>query len=457
MVYTQAGTERRTPQRDPSGIGVGTPNHLIHNSVRTNGQTGLRFAMRQGDSRLEIRVNFINIGPDSLPPGALQQNDVFADIRLTGAGVHTLDGITIKLTVRNQNAAGGRDVIPLLPYWFFNRVELQANGSFTDDTIYPTQMYLRHTHAHMFDDVKALESEWIGMEAATSFTRSDPRTLWNCYDEDGIAIPAASSKDYFIPLHNFLTTTSLFMPTKQQDPRVRFYFAANPIRSDNDPADLAGTPIRLEGMLAILRGIIYENEILLNLSAYYSSISIVMPTIVHERQVIDIKTASTGVEISDQGLTSLNGEYVGFFVWLQRGNATREQLYSSNNTWTLPTQAWLPLDNISLKDSSGNPIGFNAIPGGYIKGTLMKEAFPQCSMSAMKDVYFFPFAKNLIASLADGLPSGGMYFDSNFTMSVTPGPIAANPATLNFQLWVFGFRKAQFIMSDSGLFTVKKQ
>lgn len=453
MVYTQAGTNRNG-HRDPSSIGCRAPNHLIHNSIRSNG--AVRFAMRAGDSRLQIRENFINLGPDSLPPGGLTQSDVFFDIRLTGAGVHTLTEMVLQMTVRNQNAPGGNGVIPLLPEYFFNRIELQSNGAFTDDTIYPMQMYLRRCFAHLPANLKIMSSEWTGMEASNSFSRSDPRTTWNCYDEDGIAIPAGASKDYFLPLYNFLSTTSLFLPSKQQDPRLRFYLAANPIRSDNNAADLAGTPLLLQGAVLILKGIIYENEILLGLADHYTSITTIMPTVVHERQVIDIKNATTGVELSDLQLTSLNGEYVGFFMFLMRGNATREELYSSNNTYTPATESWLPIRNVSLKDSSGNPIGFNNIPGGFLKGTATAHSFPECFMPALKNVYFFPFAKNLMASMVEGLPSGGMYFDSNFTISVTPDVITPNPATLNFQLWIFGIRKAQLIMSESGLFTVKK-
>lgn len=453
MVYTQAGTKRNV--QDPGALGVPAPNHLVHNSVRSTGQ--FRFAMRPGDSRLQIRENFINLGPDSLPPGGLAQDDVFFDFRLTGSGVHTLTEAVLQMTVKNTNPAAGRGVIPLLPYWFLNRLEIQSNGSFTDDTIYPPQMYLRHCHAHMPAKLKSLESEWLGMQAQSSFSRSDPRTLWNCWDEDGIPIPANSSKEYFLPLYNFITTTSLFLPSKQQDPRFRFYLARNPIRSDNDPLDLNGTPLLLQGVLLILKGIIYANEVLLSLADHYSSITTFMPTITHERQVIDIKSAAENVEISDQSLTSLNGEYVGMFIWFQRGNASREGLYASNTTYTAASEAWLPIKSFSIKDSSGNPIGFNNIPGGFIKGTATALAFPDCDMSAMKNIYFIPFAKNLTSSLVEGLPSGGLAFDSNFTLSIVPGPITPNVLTQNFQIWVFGLRKANFIVSDSGLFTIKKQ
>lgn len=454
MVYTQGG-RRRKHKQDVLSIGVKTPNHLPHNSIRS--ADGFTFAMRPGDSRLQLRENVINLGPDSLPPGGLAQNDVFFDFRLTGSGVHTLTEITLNMTVRNTNPALGRAVIPLLPYFFFNRMEFQSNGSFTDDTLYPWQWYLRHTHAHQREKLKQQEAEWIGMETASSFSRGDPRTTWNCYDEDGIAIAAGESRQYFLPIYSFLSTSSLFLPSKQQDPRIRSYLASNPIRSDNDPLDLAGTPLRLEGALMILKGIIYEIEILNNLAEHYSTFDTMMPTIVHERQVIDIKNATQGVELSDLALTSLNGEYVGFFFWLQRGNATREKLYNSNNTWTAIDQGWLPLDKFSLKDSSGNPIGFNQIPGGYVKSSILADSFPNCDMNAMKDVYFFAFARDLMASLVDGRPSGGMDFDSNFTCSVVPGPITANPATLNFQLHIFGLRKAIFVMTKEGLFAIKKQ
>lgn len=442
----------RKRRRTNNGGSVDTTNHLVHDQVVQS--NGVRYAMRAGDTRLGLRVNFINIGPDSLPPGGFMQDDVFFDIRVTGAGVHTVDEMVLQMDVRNQSV---NPVIPLLSPWFFNRYEVQANGSFTDDTIYPQQMYLRHCHAHMPASIKATCSEWIGMEASTSFSRSDPRTTWNCYDEDGVPIPAGGSRKYFIPLYNFLSTTSLFLPCKRQDPRLRFYLHRNPIRSDNDPADLAGTPLRLEGALLIMKGVVYENEVLIALNDHYKKVNTVMPTIVHERQVVDIKNAAPGVEIPDQPLTSLNGDYVGFFLTLVRGNASREQLYSSNNTWTAISQGWLPINTVSLKDSSGNPIGFNQIPDGFLRGTATGHAFPECFMSALKNVTFFPFAKDLMASLVNGLPSGGMVFDSNFTISITPGTFTPDPATQNYQLWIFGLRKAQFTMDTDGLFTVIKQ
>lgn len=456
MVYTAPGTAlaRQAYDRIHKLLGKCQAPYANHTVAIDKG--GVKWLMKSNHHRRLCRFNCTQLGTDSLPSGYLQVNDVYFDIRITGAPVDTLLKLILHITVTNTNSGTSpTDVIPLLPFFFFNRVEIQANGSFTDDTIYPLQWYYDYINTRNTEQ-KTNQATAIGMDTIGFQSTSSARTTWTTYDEADIAIVAGTQKQYFIPFDiNFFCQAGTFLSCKSVDPRFRFYGALNPICSDNAAADLAGTPLLLNGAEMIVEGILFQSVVREKLVKWYSGGWTLSRVTIHERQILDAKSVSQNSETSDQSLTAFNGEYAGMWITFIRGDATLEQLYGSNRTWTAATQGFLPLTYISLKDSSGNPVNYLKMPSD-----LFRYEFPCCQFEdnavyAFKEIYFYPFAKKCSIALKDGISTGGLMLDANFQLQLFTGTWSAGTTT-SYSIYMNAIRYAILNLTLDGTFSINK-
>lgn len=460
MVYRQEGTEKRA-SKDPTvnALTSSLNNHLRHNYLSGNGSD--KWIMRETDGiRRLARTNQVQLGPDSLPSQGLQINDVFFDIRLTGAGVHTLDRTTLHLTV--QNTLGDppvgetSDLVPMLPQYFFNRIEVQSDGSFTDDTIYPYQLLWDYLHTIGYAE-KSSRAYAVGMTYGTAQEILGTADAV-AYDENEIAIVQGGTQEYFIPIHTFLTTAGTFLPGKTQDPRFRMYLAQNPVCTYNDAAAIAGNGLLLAGAEMILTGVIYSNEILLSVSNHYNSKLCISRVVLHERQLISVKGVTSFAELGDLALTSFNGEYAGMTIYLGRNDATKQQLYMSgrHSEDVVPSIiGWLPLSRIGVIDSSGNPVGYNKEHADYIRADLDALTWPETSYYGEKYAYFLPWATDARTTLSTGQSTGGMVMDSNFTLQLVTGQLPAGLPE-SFTVNCTAMRYGLFQRSGAGTFKITK-
>lgn len=471
MVYQgNARSGRVDPTSD--GNGPARSSHLKHGAIHKQGN-GSSYAMLLSSTKFfRQRKNCVQYGPDSLPPGVFNQPDAFFDIRITGAGVHTVDSMSLRMQISNftptppigTDPASAIRLIPVLPFYWLNRLEVQPNGGTTEDTIYPDQMatdwWLRAS-----TEMKATMGKLVGVNTAGPNSHvAGNFTNQSSYDEDGIWIEAGESREYFVPIHTFLTTCSLFLPAKSQDPRLRFYCAAQPVASDSG----GNARMVLDGADMVISGTLYEGYIVDAMIKHYRTIPTVSRILVHERQNLDVQNAQPFVRANDLSLTVFNGAYAYLTLYMKRNGPAKEYLYDSNRTKTNEDDAapavpvvghdqdnWITLSRFTLTDSNGNPVFYNEIPAQYLSKIIGNEQFPNTFIFGEKNLYLIPFCDDSETTLLTGENSGGMALDSNFQLAIVPGAYDV-VAGDSFSLQINGMRYALLTMTPAGTFTVKK-
>ena len=451
MVYTQDGTIQS--QRDIINTARGQNQAPYCPHGQCFEYDNKRWLMRNNDHRRLARVNCTQLNTDSMPGNYLQVNDTYFDIQITGAPVHTLENLVLHLSVVNQSNAFS--AITMLPFWFFNRIECMANGGFTDDTIYPFSWYQHFVTTNSFEKKTNMSPAiWMQTGSPANLGTSVPfdRAL---YDETNIIIPTGDTRHYYIPFDcNFLVQSNAWLKSKSVNPRFRFYGSLNPQTVDSPAVNF--NILLLNGAELIVSGIIYMPVLADKINTYYQSGQTLTRICLHERQIFDLSSWNAGVETADQSLTAFNGEYAGMWFYYSRAQAAREQLYASQRTATPTTIGWLPITNVSLKDSSGNPVMFLKMGSQLLQNIFPAAQYPESMIQAFKDLYYFPFTRSGSAADVYGLSGGGIRFDAKFQLQSTPAPYVSTVADVAWKQTIHAQRFGILCLTDSGEFKVTK-
>lgn len=429
--------------------------------------------MRKSGCRyFRSRVNFVQYGPDSLPPGIFNQPDAFYDFRITGAGVHTLTGITQRLVISNDSpdfVDGVSDealfqLVPLLPAYWMSRIEIQPDGATTEDTIYSQQL-AEDLWLTIPQNMKSNAGNLIGMNQGSSQPKvTGVRSNQDRLDEDGNGIGPNTSREYFLPMRSMLTQAQIFLPAASQNPRIRSYMAQQPVCSDSSE----DAKMVLQGADCYVSGILYEGDILLAMQAHYQQIPTTSRVLVHERQTLDVKTLTAFEPAAEQSLTVFNGSYWGFNMSILRTGLQNEELYDSGRTKLDGTavdadappnasrRAWIPISRLTLTDSNGNPTFFNNISADFLAKLVCAEQFPETIVYGEKNLYTVPFGHDGCATFETGENTGGMKLDSNFQLQIVPAEFTSGGAGESYRLILNAYRYALLTMAPNGTFSVNK-
>lgn len=449
MVYTQDGTIASQRDLINTARGKNQASYAPHGQCFEYGDK--RWLMRNNDHRRLARVNCTQLNTDSMPANYLQINDAYFDIQITGAPVHTLENIILHLSV--INTAPLLAAIPMLPFYWFNRVECMSNGGFTDDTIYPFSWYQHFITVNGLEK-KTNMSPALWMQTGSFVDVSAGYGAKTLYDESAITLAAGATRQYYIPFDcNFLVQCNTWLKSKSVNPKFRFYGALNPQCSDS-PA-VATNALLVNGAEFIVCGIVYMPTLADKINMYYSSGQTLSRVCLHERQIFDISSYTPGVETSDQSLTAFNGEYAGMWFYVSRAEASREQLYASQRTATNNTIGWLPISNVSLKDSSGNPVMFLKMGSQLLQNIFQAAQYPDSAVQTYKDLYYFPFSRSGVAADMYGLSGGGIRFDAKFQLQVTAGTYTAGVTTA-WKEAIYAQRYGILCLTEYGEFKVTK-
>jgi hypothetical protein len=412
--------------------------------------------MTPDDSRRDVRQNTNQMQVQTLNTSWSIQADTFFDAKLTGAPVHTLQDWYLHMTWQNTSV---NDIIPMLPFWFFNRWEVMANGSSNDDTIYPQQMLIDYLMWLETDTERMNRGPTVGMDDSSSPGTASVAGINGIgqYDESPAAVPAGTTKEYYIPLICFLTQCNLWLPTKGVDPIVRCYGNVNAICSDNEAADLTASPPNwsLSQCEMYVTGIVYAAPLMQRLNAYYQRTELVVRVLTHERATQSISALTPGEPTADFSMNAIAGEYMMLAAVVLRGNASREQFYSSNRTYAAATQGWMPVDQISLTDSSGNPVNFLNMKTDFHRLAQGSTFFTHTCYWGYKNIVPYVFGVKPLTTFRTGRSTGGLALDGNFKLNVIPRPYTAGTTT-NWSLTVYGMRYALLTLTHRGALHLQK-
>jgi len=456
MVFQPPGLRVGSTGRDPSAIYQPPSVYVKHMSFNA-GAHGQSFTIRPADCRRNVRLTIQNASVKNFDVNFGVTADVMFDAEFNGAPVHTLIDVYLHWFLVNTQPVGGRTVTPMAPFAFFNRHEVMANGSFTDDTIYPEQLYLDYWNWLSGDLERSARARTMGMETKDRPQNdTNTKTVETMYDEAYAGIAPQGRREYFFPLINFMTTSSIWLPTKLVDPKVRVYSRFNPVRSDNDPLDIATPQLRFEKMEMIYVGLLYEPAIMERISmAMKSKSAHYTRCLVHDRMQQSIQSIATDTYLTDFQLTALSGEYATMTVFINRNNATTEgKLYGCNRTWTATTGSPLEMGKVTFNDSSGYPVFYNDFPASALK--VMKcSAYESPFISDVKEYYEFIFCADPTTTTQSGISTGGLAMDGNFILKLQLSPFTVG-ATTSVEMNVLARRYAILQCKANGSYVLTK-
>jgi len=461
--------------RDLGGnTGLARSKHNPHNiRFGGNGRTGSYAMLESSTSYFRGMWNHIQFGADSLPSGVFQSDGVFFEGRLTGAGVDTVLAITLRIRIQNVNGGDPTDpalsFTTVIPQYMVIRIEILPDGSATEDTIYPDQLFMDQA-AHMNIATKALIGGQMGWDTTGPTTK-----LQGVYDnqtsycEDGWRIHAGDARNFDIPIHSMLTQAKIFLPGKKQDPRIRVVTRGNIFTTDS--AITAVSDISLVGVQFITTGILYDDAIRDRLGDYYASNKIVSRVLTHERQTETFNGILPNTPMGDVSLTVMNGAFANMDFYVIRNEAAQQNLYNSNrvrinltvgltgNENDPSTEDWIPVETFSLQDSSGNPVFFNGIYADFMKGIQAALGLPDCWVYQQLNIYPINWAMDLAETVKTGRNTGGMYMDSKYHLKIVGGnfdPDNQFGTTTTNYVGVFIARRYAYLCMKDGQFEVTK-
>lgn len=449
--------------------GPARSNHLVHSHVH-NTRKGETYSLLASSVQYKrARWNHIQYGAESLPAGVFNASDIFADIKLSGAGVDNITNFTLRLEVSNIAPADPDPTVgalfPQLPFYFFDRIEIQPDGGTTEDILYPEDMYYDFLEVTSSDE-KAVIGRALGMNtnAPTKYI-NNTYTDRDIFDEDGVPIVAGQTREFLIPVKSMLTQAKIFLPCAQQMPRYRFYFANQPICSDSDTAN--GAAMNLVAMEGIVSGILYEDAIRIDLVKHYCHGKIISRVMVHERQLESIASVVPLSLSADKNLNVFNGHYSMFYVTLLKGNAVLEGVYDSYRTKAalpggagsqnaVPTDYsnFIPIIRLTLTDNDGNPIFYNNFNGNFARFVGPTWQSTKCVGYLYKNIYPMYFALDNYKTICTGENTGGIALNTEFSLKVVPGRFETtgeNDYTLRFNA-----RRYALLTMEKGAFKVTK-
>lgn len=456
MVFQPVGLRQGSTQADPtSSYSIPDAYLRLHTGVGSHGQS---YTIRPSDVRRNVRVTIQNQSVKNFDSAAFGvQSDNMFDVEMTGAPVHTLIDLYLHFRLFNTLASGGNNIKPMAPFAFFARQEVMANGSFADDTIYSEQAYHDYFYWLSGDTERAHRARSLLMETKDRPQNdTNTRTVETMFDEAATGIEPQESQEYFYPLINFMTTSSLWLPTKLVDPKIRLYSRQNPIVSTNDVADLATAQLRFQGMEVIYFGLLYDPTIRMKISEVMRSCTHYTRTLVHDRLQTTINSIATGTYLSDIQLTPFMGEYAKLLFYFTRNDATIEgQIYGCNRSWTTTRGSPLDIGVMTFNDSSGYAVFYNDFPTDALRYCVEGSLNKYPGVYGVKPYVPIYFCSDPTLTMQSGISSGGMAMDGNFIIKAQLKPFTAG-ATTSVTATVLGSRYAILQCESNGSYVLLK-
>lgn len=454
------------PSRDPLlGASLRNTYHMPHTQSVSTPQGSVRTRPQDLINRM-ARQNWVQFGAEQVPAGAFQQNNVYADLRITGAGVDIVNGGITQLIVTATAPNPPNQLELLSGHFLHERWEMLPDGANTDDTIYPEQIFIR-TYTPAGDEEAALKGTVQYVAAgqptfdSTNVLFVQPESFDHTLDPNfpfditrALALPHNSSRTYYFDLPIAIFNSHIFLPAVKQYMRIRQYFRQTPFVSGNPVT--AGNFLTLSQNQLFLYGEVFSPTIRSKMMSAYSGRAFISRCLTHERQIFNVPNVVPDATSGDFSLTSYNGTFANLQLFLRASGATNENLYQ-----------WYPLNSITFENSSGNPVTINDNPGDFIRLVISarnyKSRFTLAYLPAAnlvgaseyrKNLYEFPFSQNSEMTLR-GVANTGFYpFSGNDTLRIKPGdsPLTGSPA----DLYTIAYRHSDFRVSAQGTASVQK-
>lgn len=399
---------------------------------------------------------------DSFTTATFTNFNNFVDFVIKGAAVDTLEHCYIKIIITNKSATV--DSVLVKPKYFFERYEVQVNGSTSDDTIYADHWDEEDNIAVETNEYRMQVGRYTGTSTA-SYQNYDPTdyTTMNAFDEDGIVLSAGEQREYYLPIRNAVTMGKTFLPHLKCEPRFRFYPQKDILLNS---ASTANDNLELTSAILICQGKTYEDCYRDELKSTYEKRNTETRIIIHERETSDLQTIVPGTTVGDIQLKTFNCDMAMFTVKVVRNTGIGYGIqYDSANLLTATTTDYpgnfIPITNITLYDSDTTPDKYSLIEGAYLKSHQCYNSMIPTGYFGQKNVYPWIWCLNVEHTLTCGADTGGRKMDGNWILkcrvgNFTSGYNGSTTATSSFRLIALGYRYGGLIQTKDGNLIVKK-
>lgn len=461
--YRKKEIDKKVHDASMHPSGQARSNHMPHSEV---------VPLRDGNSVNTTRASLFyfrgyldegTYNADSFTTSTFTNFSNFVDFVIKGAAVDTLTDCFIKIILTNKNAT--ETSILVKAKYFFERYEVQCNGSATDDTIYADHWDEEDCVALETSEVRMLTGKYTGTSTA-SYQNYDPTdyTTMNAFDEDGISLAPGDQREFQLPIRNAVTMGLPFLPALSKcEPRFRFYPQKNILL---DPNANTNNDIELTSAILICHGITYEECYSKEMLRKYRSRDTHTRVIIHERESSDLQSIVPGQAVGDIQLKTFNCDLAMFTIKVVRssgiGYGTQ---YDSANLITATTADYpgmfIPISNITLYDSKTNPDKYSLIEGSYLKSHQAVTANAPTGYFGQKNVYPWIWCRNVRETLLCGADTGGRKLDGNWICKSKVGNFTSgynNSATPTsaFRFIALGYRYANLIQTKQGQLKLEK-
>ena len=377
-------------------------------------------------------------------------NNQYMDFRIMpSSNIHYVDELTFVFTVTNNLPTpplGGNNDMYLGPwYQMFDRIELLADGTSTQDQIYPLQAFLM-TSVTRKDEERAMAAENEGINRDTSRNSAIDRYLLTNYDAynhgNGIVLAPGDSHIYRFKCGTLLDYADLFLPNLTTWPTIRFYFGGKNFEMSTSPvlADLTKYPTLTNAELLLSGTFLGSPQQLAAYKDYYNSFPSVSCGLMYDRQTLQPYTAVTGQESTDLILTGMSGKMAGLFVVMKPPNLSNEAQFSPGNA-----QTFVHLDKVTFKQQDGTVQSFEKQDVDWFRSILFAKQWPSC-VALEKCILWYPFCSDPMSLIHYGADTGSYQMTTRESFRFTPLTVTNNavPGT-PVVIEVFGVRYGQLI------------
>lgn len=444
----------------------------------------------------------VQFGAEQIPARAFQEDNLFSDIRITGAGIDVLEYMVLWVEATNNDPLNSITVLPT-DMWF-TRKEWMTDGASVDDTTYDLHGYLDSMQGLDFDKKQCIGNSSYGIPAGpaygadivhqSTFVSTNPTygsqsaivtddtgsaaeynlslkynlTGATAYDEcTNNIVPVGGVAERFYDIsRNIWCQAKLFLPNLSVTPRLRLFFrngievqsTNNPLQSESFQAgNKLATCSRLQ---LIVHGCVYHPRVRSGLMKMYKSTPAVSRVVTHERQISDF-TANAGTESGNFSLTALNGRMNCMSIICRLDAAVAEQLYDSGLDWLNGDRhSFVMLEDLTLTSSTGETEAFPRIPARFKRALSTYYANLGNALPHDKMIYVWSFANDIMAGRWGNASTGSKDFDGNWTLRVTPAiqdPAFGAILPAACQLLIYCDRQAELTQYPNGKVSVVKQ
>lgn len=334
------------------------------------------------------------------------------------SSVHIIKDMVLEMDVVNTDAVNALTLLPSM--FLLDRIDIRVGSSLIDQ-LYPEHIY--------YEELLSNSSEYIQSHA----------DVWNIdastYDV-ATALPASGTATFHIPIRSLLTMSQTFIRALRTKIRVECHFRSGSAILDSGSAG-AGSSLSMQNCRLRVAGWQFEPAVLAGLLERYDREPHVSSAVVRRYSRISFTGATAGVE-QEQQLSNFTGSFANMRFFVRPLSATQENRFANN----------IDLNDFTLLDSSGSPVGYNQIPALLARKEWIPNHYPtdlEAKATANARIFEYMHSENPLATFKTGAKLGVQKYNGLYNLRINP------KSTGNYEVYAIGYAYINSVQQQGSL------